>query len=89
MQIYLNHCESASHDLLTTLRRLRVDIVLIHKLWILKDKILGFSGSGYSLLVPKISQKVTTCILARSKLDLLITSCFCTGDITTVTLGSR
>ena len=52
--------------------------------WILRDRILGLSDPDYRLLVPKTSEKVKTCIVARSNLDLIITPSFCTVVVTTV-----
>ena len=83
MKVNLHYCEAASHNLLTTLRRLEVDIALIQEPLILRDRTLGLSYPDYSLLVPKTSENVRTCILARSNLDLLITPSLCTSDVTT------
>ena len=75
------------------MRPLEIEIALIQRLWILRQKILGLRKSNYRLLVPNTNDKLRIRILASSKLDLLITLFFYTDDITTVAyrddLGDR
>ena len=84
LQFILHLFKTAAHNLQHTLRRLDIDIALAEEPLVPRDRILGLSDSHYTLLVPNTGDKVRFCILAESKLNLIISPFFCTGDVANV-----